>query len=89
MKKYNSEENKKATSEIKKEIIQHIAVLRKGTGKNGFNKEINIVSWNGREPRYDIRSWSSDYVLCRKDVTFTEEEMRILLVALQKHFANK
>ena len=87
--KKNTKVNDNATSEIKKEIVQHIAVLRKGTGKNGFNKEINIVSWNGREPRYDIRSWSSDYMSCRKDVTFTEEEMRILLVALQKHFANK
>ena len=45
--------------EIKYEITQSIACLSED--KNGWTKELNLVSWNGNTPKYDIRSWSADH----------------------------
>ena len=40
-------------AEISVEIVEHIGVL--STGSKGWTKEISLISWNGREPKYDIR----------------------------------
>lgn len=61
-------------------IIKHIAVL--GENKNGWRKELNIVSWNGHEPKYDIREWSADHVKMSRGVTLTESELSALKGAL-------
>lgn len=41
---------------------------------SGWTKELNRVSWNGKEPKFDIREWSPDHGRMRRGVTFTEEE---------------
>ena len=38
--------------EIQYEIVKEIAVL--SASDSGYTKEINLISWNGREPKYDI-----------------------------------
>ena len=43
-------------SEISFEIIETLGVL--ATSTKGWTKELNLVSWNGREPKYDLREWS-------------------------------
>lgn len=57
-------------------IIKEIAVLKEGG--NGWKKELNIVSWHGKQPKYDIRWWSP----CKKEVgkgmTLTSEELHVL-----------
>ena len=58
-------------------IVRHIAVLSENT-KTGWKKELNIVSWNGNEPKYDIREWSADHVKMGKGVTLTEDEYKAL-----------
>ena len=45
-------------SEIKYEIIKKIGALSKSA--SGWAKEVNLISWNDREPKYDIRDWSAD-----------------------------
>lgn len=40
-----------------------------------YKKELNIVSWNGREAKYDIRGWNADHTLCGKGITLTKEEI--------------
>lgn len=40
--------------EISYEIIEHIGIIAK---KGMHTKEVNILSWNGREPVCDIRVW--------------------------------
>lgn len=45
-------------SDIKYEIVKKIGVLSKAA--SGWSKELNLVSWNDREPKYDIRDWSAD-----------------------------
>ncbi|MGN0241626.1 MAG: YdbC family protein [Candidatus Weimeria sp.] len=44
----------------------------------GWTKELNLVSWNGREAKYDIREWSPDHEKLGKGVTLSEEELRTL-----------
>ena len=49
---------------------------------NGWTKELNQVSWNDREPVYDIRAWNADHSKCGKGVTLTAGELAALRVAL-------
>ena len=68
--------------DIQYEIVKEIAVL--STGESGYIKEINLISWNGKEPKYDIRSFSPNREKCGKGVTLTEAEAEKLLAALEK-----
>ncbi|MDP1547103.1 MAG: PC4/YdbC family ssDNA-binding protein [Anaerolineales bacterium] len=63
-------------SEIKYEIIKNIAVL--STSASGWSKELNLISWNDREPKYDLRDWSADHSKMGKGVTLTKEELLAL-----------
>jgi hypothetical protein len=60
-------------TEIKFEIIENIGVLSESS--KGWTKELNLVSWNGREPKYDIRDWDPEHEKMGKGVTLTEEEL--------------
>ena len=42
--------------------------------ERGYTKEINLVSWNGADPKYDIRSWHPDRQKCGKGITLTSSE---------------
>ena len=68
--------------EIQYEIVKEIAVLSKGD--SGYTKEINLISWNGREPKYDIRSFSPNREKCGKGITLNADEAAALLKELQK-----
>lgn len=46
--------------------------------ESGWRKELNIVSWNGREPKFDIRDWAPEKDRMGRGVTFTKEEIRKL-----------
>jgi hypothetical protein len=63
-------------SDIKYEIVSKIGVLSKAT--SGWLKEINLISWNAREPKYDIRDWSPDGEKMGKGVTLSKEELAVL-----------
>ena len=67
--------------EIQYEIIKEIAVLSKSG--SGYTKEINLIAWNGNEPKYDVRSFSPNREKCSKGVTLTADEAAALLKALQ------
>ena len=43
-----------------------------------MEKEIKLISWNGKEPKYDIREWSPDGDKMGKGVTLSKSEMREL-----------
>jgi hypothetical protein len=63
-------------AEIKYEIVKHIGVLAEGP--KGWKKELNLISWNGREPKYDIREWSPDHEKMGKGITLSNEEILLL-----------
>jgi hypothetical protein len=58
---------------MKYEIYKHIGNLSKPN--NGWTKELNFISWNDREPVYDIRTWTQDHSEYGKGVTITQGEM--------------
>lgn len=63
----------KKNNEIKFEIKEQIGVLAEKSG--GWKKELNLVSWNDKEPKYDIRDWDEDHEKCGKGITLTQEEL--------------
>ena len=69
------------------EIARPIAVLSEN--ERGYTKEINLVSWNGADLKYDIRNWHPDREKCGKGITLTEEEARALMDALKEVFGEE
>ena len=62
------------------EIEKKIAVL--STNSKGWQKELNLVSWNNRPAKYDLREWSPEHDKMGKGVTLTEDEFQALKDAL-------
>lgn len=60
-------------ADIKYEIMEEIGVLSESA--KGWKKELNLVSWNGREPKYDIRDWAPDHEKMGKGMTLSKEEL--------------
>lgn len=63
-------------SDIKYEIIEKCGILSEST--KGWTKELNLISWNGGTPKYDIRDWSPDHEKMGKGITLTDEEAKKL-----------
>lgn len=63
-------------SEIKYEVIEKVGELSRS--ESGWGKELNLISWNDREPKYDLRDWSGDGSKMGKGVTMTREELSAL-----------
>ena len=61
-------------SEIKLEINENIGILSEGS--KGWQKEINLVSWNDRQPKVDIRDWAPEHEKMGKGVTLNKEELK-------------
>ena len=64
-------------AEIKYAIVQEICVLSESA--RGWTKELNLVSWNDREPKFDIREWAPEHSRMGKGVTLSKEEMQMIL----------
>jgi hypothetical protein len=60
-------------TEIKYDIVKKIGVVSKAG--SGWAKELNLISWNDREAKYDLRDWSADGSKMGKGVTLTREEL--------------
>lgn len=67
--------------EFSYEVVETICVLSEQS--NGWKKELNLVSWNNREPVYDIRTWSPDHSKMGKGVTLSLDEMNALKETLK------
>lgn len=61
---------------IKFEIKENLGSMSKSAKE--WSKELNLISWNGREAKYDIRDWSLDHDKMGKGVTLTIEELKNL-----------
>ena len=65
------------------EVVKRIAVL--SDPEAGYKKELNLVSWNGAEPKIDLRTWSPEGIAL-KGLTLTEDEAKELCKALNDMF---
>lgn len=63
-------------ADIKFEIKEHIGTLSESS--RGWKKELNLISWNDKEPKYDIRDWDPEHKKMGKGITLTAEESKKL-----------
>ncbi|MGS2778790.1 YdbC family protein [Robertmurraya sp. GLU-23] len=63
-------------AEIKYEIQETIGSISQSP--KGWTKELNLISWNGNAPKYDLREWAPEHEKMGKGVTLTVEELREL-----------
>lgn len=68
-------------AEFKFEIKEHIGVISEDT--KGWKTELNLVSWNEREPKYDIRSWDEKHEKMGKGITLTVDQLEALKSILE------
>ena len=71
-------------AEIKYVIVESLGVLSENA--KGWRKELNLVSWNERPAKYDIRDWNPEHTRMTKGITLSEEEAKVLLEILKEEF---
>ena len=69
-------------SDIKFEIIRKIGVLSETS--SGWSKQLNLISWNEREPKYDLREWAPDGEKMGKGVTLSKDDLLAMRELLNK-----
>lgn len=73
--------------EIRFEIVKPLGIICE-TG-SGWTKEVNMVSWNGNNPKVDIREWSPDHTRMSKGLTLTEEEAEQVCMILHNYMRER
>ncbi|MED3201378.1 YdbC family protein [Bacillus toyonensis] len=63
-------------ADIKFEIKENVGVVSQSP--KGWTKELNLISWNGKEPKYDLRDWAPEHEKMGKGITLTVEELKAL-----------
>ncbi|MBU3207811.1 YdbC family protein [Clostridium algidicarnis] len=63
-------------ADIKFEIKENTGVLSESA--KGWKKELNLISWNDKEAKYDIRDWDSEHKKMGKGVTLNIDELKAL-----------
>ena len=59
-------------ADFKYEIVEELGVISESS--KGWTKELNLVSWNVAQPKYDIRDWAPDHQKMGKGITLTKDE---------------
>lgn len=63
-------------SNFKYEIVEKIGEVSQSS--KGWTKELNLISWNQREPKYDLRDWAPDHEKMGKGITLSKEDLKKL-----------
>lgn len=63
-------------AELKFDIQANFGALSESN--KGWKKELNLISWNEREPKYDLRDWSPEHDKMGKGITLTVDELKSL-----------
>ena len=72
-------------------IVKHLGTIAEyeDTKGNKMTKEVNLVSWNGRPPKIDIREWDENHEHMTKGVTFAEQEAEQVCMILHNYLAER
>lgn len=68
-------------SEIVFEIKEQIGVIK--PYPTGWNRELNVVSWNGNPAKYDIRDWDPQHEHMSRGITLHPKELRKIVQLLE------
>ena len=63
-------------ADIKYEIKETVGVIAESA--KGWKKELNLISWNGKEAKYDLREWAPDHEKMGKGVSLSNDELKVL-----------
>ena len=63
-------------ADFKYDIVENLGVLSENT--KGWTKELNLISWNGAKPKYDLRDWGPEHEKMGKGITLSNEEFEAL-----------
>lgn len=69
-------------ADFKFDIVEELGVLSENS--KGWKKELNLVSWNGAVPKYDLRDWDANHEKMGKGITLSREEVERLKEILNK-----
>ena len=69
-------------ADIKYEIEEELGRLSESS--RGWTKELNLISWNGKEAKYDLRDWAPEHEKMGKGVTLSRDELKELRDILNK-----
>lgn len=62
--------------EIKYDIKKELGIISEST--KGWTKELNLISWNGKEAKYDLRDWGPEHEKMGKGITLSLDELKTL-----------
>lgn len=63
-------------AEIKFEIKETLGTLSQSP--KGWTRELNLISWNEKDPKYDLRDWAPEHEKMGKGITLNAEELKAL-----------
>lgn len=63
-------------ADIKFEIEKELGSISESS--KGWTKELNLISWNGKEAKYDLRDWAPEHEKMGKGITLTNDELKAL-----------
>ncbi|BBF41601.1 bacterial seryl-tRNA synthetase related [Lachnospiraceae bacterium KM106-2] len=69
-------------ADFKYEIVEELGVISENA--KGWRKELNLISWNGAAPKYDLRDWAPEHEKMGKGITLNEEEIESLKKILNR-----
>jgi hypothetical protein len=69
-------------AEIKFEIEKELGKISESS--KGWTKELNLISWNGKEAKYDLRDWAPEHEKMGKGITLSIDELKQLKELLNK-----
>ena len=73
---FKKKERRNMEGDLENDKEEKIGVLSENA--KGWRKELNLISWNGAAPKYDIREWAPEHEKMGKGVTLTKEELEAL-----------
>ena len=69
-------------ADFKFDIVEHLGVISENS--KGWTKELNLVSWNGARPKFDLRDWAPDHEKMGNGITLSNEEFEALKDLMSK-----
>ncbi len=63
-------------ADFKYDIIKTLGVLSESS--RGWTRELNLISWNGNAPKYDIRDWAPEHEKMGKGISLNKKEAQQL-----------
>lgn len=77
--------NGRNSGDIEYKVVDKVGVI--ANYSTGWNKELNIISWNGGNPKFDIRDWDQEHEHMSRGVTLHEKEAARLMELLTARLA--